>query len=336
MESATWEERINRDDSNPIANKYSSRAIFTPPDFNQFLKSESYQNFVQFILKCNDAVVGKKISSVKSESKTILEFIKILEEMYEWVNEIPPIQQRSRFGNKAYRIWNARLLANSESLIKRLIPNETEEHIGEIASYLNDAFGNQTRIDYGTGHETTFFIVQYCLYKLGAYKDEDLSSIVLLVYNQYLKVVRYVQRTYWLEPAGSHGVWSLDDYQMLCFFFGASQLINDPLLDPSCVNNKDVVDQYADDYLYLGAIQFILKCKTGPFYEHSPMLYNISGTKTWIKVNQGMFKMWKTEVLGKFPVVQHIRFGEIFPKSWEPSRDPHGREYGYVKPPTEP
>jgi serine/threonine-protein phosphatase 2A activator len=35
--------------------------------------------------------------------------------------------------------------------------------------------------------------------------------------------------------------------------------------------------------------------------------------KTWDKVNEGMVKMYKAEVLAKLPVAQHIFFGVLLP-----------------------
>ena len=63
-----------------------------------------------------------------------------------------------------------------------------------------------------------------CLYKAGMLKQEDSKLVVNYVFNSYLTLVRKLQTTYKMEPAGSHGVWSLDDFQFLPFIFGSSQL----------------------------------------------------------------------------------------------------------------
>ena len=46
---------------------------------------------------------------------------------------------------------------------------------------------------------------------------------------RYLEIVRRLQLVYRMEPAGSHGVWSLDDYQFVPFIWGSAQLIGEYL-----------------------------------------------------------------------------------------------------------
>ena len=60
-----------------------------------------------------------------------------------------------------------------------------------------------------------------------------------------------------LEPAGSHGVWGLDDYQFLPFIWGSSQLNGHLTLTPSSIHTQSVLDTNAADYLYLGFIKFV-------------------------------------------------------------------------------
>ena len=155
--------------------------------------------------------------------------------MSKWIDEIPPIQQPQRFGNKAFRDWTARLKQNAESLVRECLSNldadnvtlngELSAIVDEISSYLTESFGNETRIDYGTGHEMAFLMFIMCLYKVNAVRQEDSKTIINKVFHRYILLVRKLQTTYNMEPAGSHGVWSLDDYQFLPFIFGSSQLI---------------------------------------------------------------------------------------------------------------
>ncbi|CAH8469195.1 unnamed protein product [Schistosoma turkestanicum] len=84
-----------------------------------------------------------------------------------------------------------------------------------------------------------------------------------------------------------------------------------PQYSPSVITDRDVVERDKDKYLLFSCIAYIHQCKTGPFEEHSHTLYGISEIPKWEKVNSGLIKMYKGEVLEKFPVVQHFLFGNL-------------------------
>ncbi|CAH8458208.1 unnamed protein product [Heterobilharzia americana] len=108
-----------------------------------------------------------------------------------------------------------------------------------------------------------------------------------------------------MEPAGSHGVWCLDDFQFIPFIWGSSQLIGNSQYDPTVIPNREVAEREKDKYLFFSCIAYIIRTlKYIVWYQ--------SSTK-WEKVNSGLIKMYKGEVLEKFPVVQHFLFGNLLP-----------------------
>lgn len=124
-----------------------------------------------------------------------------------------------------------------------------------------------------------------------------------------MQIMRRVQSLYWLEPAGSHGVWGLDDYHFLPFLFGSAQLRGEIVrvstavvhhspghkyLRPKSIHDPDVLAEYSKDYMYLACIQFInsvshapcsslrldtIQIKTASLRWHSPMLDDISAVR---------------------------------------------------------
>ncbi|KAG6810618.1 hypothetical protein H0H92_011086 [Tricholoma furcatifolium] len=308
------------------------KAILLPEQLQYFQTSKTHQEIISYIETLNNAVVGVKLSDECSQSPGVVAILNILSQIEETAKSIPPVDNSaSRFGNPAFRTFYDKVAEISPSLHSTL-PGLHPDAVQEVMVYFNEAWGNRTRIDYGSGMELNFLCWILCLERLGVLIESDHKALVIKVFWRYIEVMRTLQSTYWLEPAGSHGVWGLDDYHFLPFLFGSSQLRGHKYIRPKAIHDAEVVEEYAKNYIYFACIQFINSIKTASLRWHSPMLDDISAVKTWDKVNSGMIKMYLAEVLGKLPVIQHFLFGSILP--WDgptaPSNDVDDAHRGHA------
>ncbi|KAM3089108.1 Serine/threonine-protein phosphatase 2A activator 2 [Clarireedia jacksonii] len=293
-----------------------SRRILSPRDHDLFLQSPTYDLLLAFAFGLTDSVADTPVSAIKDNelSATVTTILNILNNVEDVVRRSPPEEQGdSRFGNKGFRDF-LDLAAKEHITWHKQLGVPSPEAITEVSTYFLQAFGNRTRIDYGSGHELNFMMWLLCLYQLGIINKQDFRPLVLKVFIRYLDLMRLIQKTYYLEPAGSHGVWGLDDYQFLPFLFGASQLLHHPYIRPLSIHQNLILEEYGKDYLYLGQVNFVNSVKNVEGLRwHSPMLDDISSAKNWGKVEDGMRRMFVAEVLKKLPVMQHFLFGSLIP-----------------------
>lgn len=228
------------------------RAIYSEADLANFIESKIYGEFLQFIKVCGTkvrgcpAALGQSAVEAYEKFPVIAKIVSFFNKLQRLTDDIPPIKQPMRFGNKAFRQWFTQVVEVEISLfitdLLTLMPNATAAAVnrersasdididiaGELGAYLAGSFGNEVRIDYGTGHETSLAIFFYCLchpaVRLVSDREGELQALILYGFGSYLTLMRHLQEIYMLEPAGSHGVWGLDDYQCLLFVWGSAQV----------------------------------------------------------------------------------------------------------------
>lgn len=244
-----------------------------------------------------------------------------------------------RFGHVAFRDWFDVMRARSEKFIKDdLASNYNDQFKEELVSYLSESFGNKMRIDYGTGHELNFIIFTMGLSNLVKLPADDQSNlevtqdklqafveaygfdVLSLFAHKYLRLCRKIQTKFRLEPAGSRGVYNMDDFQFLPFLFGAAQLNGIKYIPTSNFYQPDQVDMFKNDYILFEAVDFILNNKRGPFNEHSYTLWGFTNLGSWENIFRRIRLKFTDDILGPFPIIQHFLFGAYILR-WSESRD---------------
>eukprot|EP00388_Colpodella_angusta_P005111 GDKJ01016057.1.p1 GENE.GDKJ01016057.1~~GDKJ01016057.1.p1 ORF type:complete len:480 (-),score=81.69 GDKJ01016057.1:51-1469(-) len=308
--------------------KTPTKDIKSETDLENFLNSKSYDDLMVFITNVGDSVKGLIIGPELKISENGCKTLDFLSSIDAFIDACPLIPQPGRFGNKGFQTFFDMVGKKCPSLLSSMLPESMHEAIPELLGYLQDSFGNRSRIDYGTGHEQHFLIFLYCLFRLNFLSvDEknDLTASALLIFAKYIQIMRRIEIKYTLEPAGSRGVWGLDDYHFLPFLWGAAQLEWQNMIVPKDIFNERTVKDYRSKYLYLDAICIIKELKAGaPFAEVAPILTDISAVPNWRKIYDGLIKMYHGEVHRKYPVMQHLLFGSLFP--FNPSEVSESRE----------
>ncbi|KIM71950.1 hypothetical protein PILCRDRAFT_747374, partial [Piloderma croceum F 1598] len=228
--------------------------IRTDADVHTWKSTQGYKDYAAFVGMVNECVVGVYMpwdDGGEELEGAVTKILQLLDTLDAWIDDIPPQPTPQRFGNLAFRTWGKRLHDTLPSLIQSILPQHIPAQtksllIQHLSPYLLTSFGSFVRMDYGTGHELAFalFLCTLSLIRVFPFplpakssppssspEEEDLTktrrlsrAIALLIYPRYLRLTWRLQDRYNLEPAGSHGVWGLDDSSFLGYIWGSGQL----------------------------------------------------------------------------------------------------------------
>lgn len=287
--------------------KYLSKKIFSLKTLGIFQTSEFFSDFSTFIQNLGDSVIGLENSSIPEYPKFIQKYHDLILKFTFDLRE-KEYKNNSRYGNP-YFIEYSKWIGNEFSNLLQIYIDD-QLQVKELREYFVLSLGNCERLDYGTCNELYFLCFLFLLCKFKLLDASSYAHLVLIMYLDYWRFVRLIQKKFLLEPAGSLGVWGLDDFNFLPFLFGASQLSSHKFLKPCSIRNIDILNEYKNEYMYFEAINNMIEYKVS-LRNRSPVLNDITSVKSWQKVYFGLLRMYKSNVLGKLPVMQHFLFGKF-------------------------
>ena len=135
-----------------------TKRIVSRAHLDRWIRSDTHDQVVDFVSNLNSAVVGVKLSDpAVHTSEATGAVLAILDEIEQLYHDTPPVDNgKSRFGNPAFRDFYDKLAQRIDQLHHQRLPNLDSEYVPELSVYLQESWGNRTRVDYGSGMELNF------------------------------------------------------------------------------------------------------------------------------------------------------------------------------------
>ncbi|EJW01421.1 hypothetical protein EDEG_03954 [Edhazardia aedis USNM 41457] len=261
-----------------------------------FVNTPAYKKIREFIIQINKSI----LTEIQCCNDTVNSF---LQDVYSLLKETEVNKfLEKQETNAKFNYFHIVLEKKLKSLLESRF---AIENIPILYKYLFSSFGNPVRLDYGTGHELNFACFLFSLVELKIMKFNECYTTFL----KYFEFIRMMIIELQVLPAGSHGVWGIDDYQYLPFLFGSSEM---------CKITLDGKISDSTDNGFYTAVQHSKTYKTRhsnvSFEKHSPILYSLQFIENWSDIHNKIWELYEKHVLLCLSVTQHFIYSVLLPE----------------------
>lgn len=199
---------------------------------SSFTESGAYYKLLGFLEDINHHII------VRKKCKKNEKMINLLEHIDQIINGTKLEKGSFRFANGAA----VKVHEKIEKIDLSKYFEAEKKYLVMLRNYLINSFGNKSRLDYGTGHEINFLAFLYILKHISILHDNQIKFL----FKKYFQIIRQFIYKFNIEPAGSNGMFAVDDYSFLPFLFGSAENFHSQVTLDEILVHLDEIDNLDD------------------------------------------------------------------------------------------
>ncbi|BGP25960.1 phosphotyrosyl phosphatase activator [Rhodotorula toruloides] len=279
----------------PVHPSPPTRKIYAEEDMQHWLNSEAYVAVEAFIATLRTASSHTAPKSQSKNAGLVSDLLKQLSESLRGEQNGNGVEQES---NLDFQRWVDRAAETANLVHADLVDSAHSAALPELIFQFRSSFGSPERLDYGTGHELSFLAYLLILRLSGVLTAEDEATIAKVIFPVYFDLMKQVVKAFRLREAAKMGIWGVENGHLV-YEWSASQKRIHPSKRPVSLLSTPSLSPQHISYLFLTTLLHINAGSTSPATSEG-------------EDPGGLLRLYRSEVLHRLPVVQHLRFGSYF------------------------